>query len=185
MTAGRSIYHQEMPHASGHLKGTQLWLNLPRAQKMTAPAYRDITAKDLKIFEDEQTYVKVIAGTFRGKKGPVKGTYVDPLYFDVSIRPKGIFETGIPAENTVFLFMLNGSIQFEDGGSAEFPEVRGVLLSHGERISILSEKGARYLLIAGRPLQEPIAWGGPIVMNSQEELREAFAEIRNGTFVQD
>lgn len=108
-----------------------------------------------------------------------------PLHFDVSIHPKGIFEMKIPAENTAFLFMLDGSIQFPDGGSAAVPEVRSMLLSQGERIAIDSEEGARFLLIAGKPLHEPVAWGGPIVMNTQEELSEAFAEIRNGTFVQD
>ena len=185
MTAGRSIFHQEMPNSEGHLKGTQLWLNLPRAHKMTAPAYRDIQAKDLVIVEDEQIHVKVMAGTFRGKVGPVKGTYVDPSYFDVSVRPKGTFEMDIPAEEKVFIFMLGGSIQFPDGGSVTVPEDRGVLLSQGELIAIHSEKGARFLLIAGKPLHEPVAWGGPIVMNTQEELSEAFAEIRNGTFVKD
>jgi redox-sensitive bicupin YhaK (pirin superfamily) len=185
MTAGRSIIHQEMPNPKERILGTQLWLNLPRASKLTHPAYRDIQAKDVVIVEDELVHVKILAGTFRGKKGPVKGTYVDPFYFDVTIHPKGKFEMDISAEEKVFLLLLEGAIQFPDGSSADAEEERGVLLSEGERVAVHSEKGARFLLIAGKPLHEPIAWGGPIVMNTQEELEQAFKEIQDGNFIKD
>jgi redox-sensitive bicupin YhaK (pirin superfamily) len=185
MTAGRSIIHQEMPNPKERILGTQLWLNLPHANKMTDPAYRDIQAKDLTIVEDKQVHVKILAGTFRGKTGPVKGTYVDPLYFDVTIHPRGIFEMEIPTEEKVFLLLLEGSIQFPDGSRTDVEEERGVLLSEGERVAIQSDKGARFLLIAGKPIHEPIAWGGPIVMNTQEELQRAFKEIQDGNFIKD
>ncbi|MDO9545829.1 MAG: pirin family protein [Pelolinea sp.] len=185
MTAGRSIIHQEMPNPKERILGTQLWLNLPRANKMTEPAYRDIQAKDLAVVEDEQMHVKILAGTFRGKTGPVKGTYVDPIYFDVTIHAKGKFEIDIPAEEKVFLFLLERIIQFPDGSIANVEEERGVLLSEGDQVMVHSEKGARFLLIAGKPLHEPIAWGGPIVMNTQEELRHAFKEIQDGDFIKD
>ena len=185
MTAGRSIIHQEMPNPKKRILGTQLWLNLPRANKMTDPAYRDIQAKDLSVVEDEQVHVKILAGTFRGKTGPVKGTHVDPFYLDVSIHPMGKFEIEIPTEEKVFLLLLEGKLQFPDGSSADIEEERGVLLSEGERTAVDSEKGARFLLVAGKPLNEPIAWGGPIVMNTQEELQQAFKEIQDGNFIKD
>jgi quercetin 2,3-dioxygenase len=183
MTAGRSIIHQEMPNSKERILGAQLWLNLPRAHKMTEPAYRDIQAKDLIIVEDEETHVKIIAGTYKGKKGPVSGTYVDPFYLDITIHPGGTFTVQIPSEENVFLLMLEGNIQFPNGTHADVSETCGALLSEGDIVEVQSEMGARFLLIAGKPLNEPIAWGGPIVMNTQEELSTAFKEIQEGNFI--
>ena len=184
MTAGRSIIHQEMPDTTGRILGTQLWLNLPRAHKMTAPAYRDISAEDVPSVENGDVQVRVVAGAFLGVHGPVRGTYVDPIFFDITIHPGGIFQANIPVEENVFLFLLNGRVFFPDGMSASAPDIRGILLGSGERVKLSSEDGARLLLIAGRPLREPVAWGGPIVMNTQDELREAFRQMQDGTFVQ-
>jgi quercetin 2,3-dioxygenase len=183
MTAGSGIIHQEMPQPAEHMLGAQLWLNLPAAHKMTEPAYRDITAKDLAIFEDETLLVKVIAGDFKGKKGPVSGTYVDPLYMDAAIKPGGHFEPALPETETAFLLMLEGEIQFPDGKKASAADTKGVLLTNGGQASIGAENGARFLFIAGRPLREPVAWGGPIVMNTREELSLAFKELDSGTFI--
>jgi quercetin 2,3-dioxygenase len=183
MTAGSGIIHQEMPQAADHMLGAQLWLNLPRADKMTEPTYREITAADLAVYEDADVLVRVICGEFMGKKGPVKGTFVDPFYFDVTIHPAGTFAMDIPAEETVFLLLLSGTIHFADGAQIESKRARGILLTSGEQIHITSAEGARFLLMAGKPLHEPVAWGGPIVMNTREELRQAFREIDEGTFI--
>jgi len=183
MTAGKGILHQEMPQPTEHLLGAQLWLNLPKAHKMTEPAYRDITVNDLKIVENEDVHVKIMAGEYGGQKGPVSGTYVDPVYLDITVKSNGIFSYRLPNEDTVFLLLLEGSFRIDEE-EVNADEVRGALLDKGERIEISSKNGARFLLIAGKPIGEPIAWGGPIVMNTQEELRHAFAQIRNGTFIE-
>jgi len=185
MTAGRSILHQEMPDPSLPILGTQLWLNLPAAHKMTVPAYRDITESDVPIYDKDGLLVRVLAGTFRGVTGPVRGTYVDPVYLDVTVSPHGTFSLAIPAKNTAFIFLLEGRLDFPEDRSVLAPETRGVLLSQGEHIRIQSEPGSRFLFIAGQPLNEPIAWGGPIVMNFQEELHTAFQQLRARTFIQD
>ena len=122
MTAGSGIIHQEMPQPAEHMLGAQLWLNLPAAHKMTEPAYRDITEKDLAIYEDDQLLVKVIAGSFKGKKGPVSGTYVDPMYMDVTVKPGGSFEPDLPEVDTVLLLMLEGEVRFPDGKTVSAPD---------------------------------------------------------------
>jgi hypothetical protein len=183
MTAGKGILHQEMPQPTKHLLGAQLWLNLPRAHKMTEPAYRDITAHDLRIVEDENVHVKIMAGQYEGIRGPVSGTFVDPVYLDVAIKPGGTFTYQLPEDDTVFLLFLEGRLVI-GGEEVNTDDSRGVLLNKGADVEISSNRGARFLLIAGRPLGEPIAWGGPIVMNTQEELHHAFAQIRNGTFIE-
>ncbi len=183
MTAGSGIVHQEMPQKSNRMLGAQLWLNLPKENKMTHPAYRDITIDDLKTHEDENVKVNIICGEYKGLKGPVKGTYVDPIYFDVEIKPKKTFEYSIDEEEKVFILMIKGKIKFDSGESADFNKEKGILLTQGDKIEIQSQKGARFLLFAGKPLNEPIAWGGPIVMNTQEELSTAFKELDEGTFI--
>jgi redox-sensitive bicupin YhaK (pirin superfamily) len=184
MTAGKGIIHQEMPQPAERMLGAQLWLNLPRANKMTTPTYRDITAADLAVFEDESLHVNVIAGTFNGKTGAVKGTYVDPVYLDVTVKPGGTFEMAIDTEETVFLLLLEGQIEFAENRRFEAIKTRGVLLTKGDRIQFRSDAGLRCLLMAGKPLHEPVAWGGPIVMNTREELQQAFDELNQGTFIQ-
>ena len=184
MTAGRSILHQEMPDPSLPIRGTQLWLNLPRANKMTAPAYRDIKEEDVPVYDASDVLVRVLAGSFRGITGPVKGTYVDPLYFDVTIHPHGTFSLDIPENDTAFVFLLDGEIEFHEDRTLTSPQTRGILLTKGDHVGVHSDTGARFLFIAARPLNEPIAWGGPIVMNTQEELRAAYQQLRTGTFIQ-
>ena len=183
MTAGSGIVHQEMPQKSDRMLGAQLWLNLPKENKMTEPAYRDITIKDLKTHEDENSKVNIICGEYKGLKGPVRGTYVDPIYFDVEIKPEKTFEYSIDENEKVFLLMIKGCIKFDNGDNADFNNEKGILLSQGDEIKIHTSDGARFLLFAGKPLNEPIAWGGPIVMNTQEELNTAFKELDEGTFI--
>jgi hypothetical protein len=150
---------------------------------MTEPAYRDITEKDLAIYEDDQLLVKVIAGSFKGHTGPVSGTYVDPMYMDVTVKPGGSFEPDLPVSETALLLLLEGEVQLPDGRAASAPDTKGVLLTYGGQVVIGSEKGARFVFVAGKPLHEPVAWGGPIVMNTREELSLAFKELDEGTFI--
>ncbi|MEE4194713.1 MAG: pirin family protein [Anaerolineae bacterium] len=183
MTAGSGIIHQEMPQAAEHMHGAQLWLNLPRKDKMTDPAYRDITASDLAVYEDEDVLVRVICGDYKGHVGPVKGTYVEPFYFDLEIKPGGTFTMDIDPEETVFLLLVQGSLSFPDGSVYGKAQSKGLLLTKGDTIQLSSVEGGRCLMMAGKPLREPVAWGGPIVMNTREELRQAFSELDEGTFI--
>jgi redox-sensitive bicupin YhaK (pirin superfamily) len=183
MTAGSGIIHQEMPQPAKRMLGAQLWLNLPEAQKMTNPAYRDINAKDLVIVSETNRIVKIIAGDYQGKNGPVKGTYVEPFYLDVSLPPSGEFEYPLPENCTAFFLMLEGAICFPDGKITNVENARAILLSQGDLVKVSSAEGARFLLIGGMPLHEPVAWGGPIVMNTRAELTLAFDELDRGIFI--
>lgn len=183
MTAGSGILHQEMPKKSDHMLGAQLWLNLPKVNKFAEPTYRDITKEDLEVYEDDNIINRIICGQFKGRKGPVSGTYVDPLYFDITIKANGTFNYTIDSEEKVFLLMISGQIEFPDKKTVNETETRGVLLNQGSEISISSDTGARFILMAGKPLGEEIAWGGPIVMNTQDELNQAFRDLDQGTFI--
>ncbi len=183
MTAGSGIIHQEMPQAAEHMHGAQLWLNLPHKDKMTDPAYRDITADDLAVYEDDDVLLRVICGEYKGKVGPVKGTYVEPFYFDLEIKPGGTFTMKVDPEETVFLLLVQGSLAFPDGTKYSKAQAKGLLLTKEDTIQLSSAEGGRCLIMAGKPLREPVAWGGPIVMNTREELRQAFLELDEGTFI--
>lgn len=204
MTAGSGILHQEMPRgdAKGRMHGFQLWANLPRSLKMTKPRYQDVSAKEIpEIVDDDGTRVRVVVGDFWGKKGPVDGIAADPRYLDVFV-PAGKRKT-LPVETTrhAFAYVFEGSGTFRDasqpravatdrvGPSGE--EVRDsignrslVLFDAGDEVTVeAGDQGIRFLLVSGKPLEEPVAWQGPIVMNTPEELRQAYAELRNGTFI--
>lgn len=205
MTSGSGILHQEMPkgNAKGQMHGFQLWANLPADLKMTTPRYQDVDATHIpEIIEDDGTRVKVIVGDFWGQKGPVDGIAADPLYLDIYV-PAGVLKTfPVDTYRRAFAYIFDGSGQFQ---SASAPtgvllekEVRGeevnirdmsgnrtlVRFDTGDSIQVQAgERGIRFLLVSGRPIEEPVAWHGPIVMNTQEELQKAFAELRNGTFI--
>jgi redox-sensitive bicupin YhaK (pirin superfamily) len=204
MTAGRGIIHQEMPKgdAAGRMHGFQLWANLPSSLKMTAPRYQDVKAPDIpEIVDDDGTRVRVVCGTFWGRSGPVEGIAADPIYIDVSL-PAGAKKT-LPVEVSrhAFGYVFAGSGQFRDASDprpvktdgldssgAEIPGVIGnrslVLFDRGDEVVVQAgDEGMRFLLVSGKPLEEPVAWYGPIVMNTQEELQQAFAELREGTFI--
>jgi redox-sensitive bicupin YhaK (pirin superfamily) len=205
MTSGSGILHQEMPrgNANGQMHGFQLWANLPRDLKMTTPRYQDVEAKEIPVIqEDDGTVVKVIVGNFWGKTGPVDGIAADPQYLDVFV-PAGVKKI-LPVDTyrRAFAYVFEGAGVFA-GASAP----SGVLLEKevmGEEVNIrdlsgnrtlvkfdtgdsvtvqAGEEGIRFLLISGKPIEEPVAWHGPIVMNTQEELQTAFKELRNGTFI--
>jgi redox-sensitive bicupin YhaK (pirin superfamily) len=205
MTAGSGIIHQEMPKGdeAGRMHGFQLWANLPASLKMTAPRYQDVTAKDIPtIVDDDGTAVRVIVGSFWGKRGPVDGIAADPIYLDISVPP-GVRKV-IPVETTrhAFAYVFAGAGSFRDASAprgvltdttGEIDE-SAVLDVSGNRTLILFDRGdevvvqagpegVRFLLVSGKPLEEPIAWHGPIVMNTQDELRRAMQELRDGTFI--
>ena len=182
MTAGGGIIHQEMPRGDeqGRLWGLQLWANLPASEKMGPPRYRGFTSADIpEIPLDKDGSVKVIAGTWKGTRGPVEGVAINPEYFDVILGPdQTFFHTPPPGENHL-IYLLRGDLSSPalSGGTA------GLLESTGTVNFTAGQDGARFIWISGRPLKEPIAWQGPIVMNTQEELREAFRQYQDGTFL--
>jgi len=207
MTAGSGILHQEMPQGDPHGKmhGFQLWANLPASQKMTAPRYQDVSAGDVaEVTDNDGTRVRIICGTFWGKTGPVQGIAADPRYLDVSIPPGR--RKVLPVETTrhAFAYVFEGSGTFRDasaptgvlteqvGTSAVLtratPGEAGnrslVLFDRGDEVVVQAgDAGIRFLLVSGKPIEEPVAWYGPIVMNTEEQLRQAYAELRDGTFI--
>ena len=205
MTAGRGIIHQEMPagDSAGQMHGFQLWANLPSGLKMTAPRYQDVEGKDVpELTDDDGTHVRVIIGDFWGQKGPVDGIAADPLYLDVSVPAGKTKRLKVDTYRNSFAYIFEGSASFADAsaptGVLLEKEVMGeelnirdlsgnrtlVRFSSGDEVSVTAgPQGVRFLLIAGAPIQEPVAWHGPIVMNTQAELRQAFTELNNGTFI--
>jgi redox-sensitive bicupin YhaK (pirin superfamily) len=205
MTAGRGILHQEMPQgdAQGRMHGFQLWANLPSSLKMTGPRYQDIKAAEIpEIIDDDGTIVRVVCGDFWGRRGPVEGVAADPRYLDISV-PAGKRKTlPVELERHAFAYVFEGSGSFRtasqpfgilteksDGGNDILVrEQTGnrslVLFDSGDEVTVQAgDQGIRFLLVSGKPIEEPVAWYGPIVMNTQAELQQAFAELRSGTFI--
>jgi quercetin 2,3-dioxygenase len=186
MNAGSGIIHQEMPKSDGEkMYGFQLWANLPASQKMMKPGYQEITANTIpEINIENNIRIKVIAGEFQGIRGPVKDVVADPVYFDITVPEKSEFTIDVNADYTVFAYVFEGEGFFDDQTKTPLKTGEGALLDDGSKIKIQTEgSSVRFILIAGKPLNEPIAWQGPIVMNTQEELETAFKEYQNGTFI--
>ena len=205
MTAGSGILHQEMPkgNAAGQMHGFQLWANLPSTLKMTDPRYQDIAGNDVpQIIDDDGTVVKIITGNFWGKAGPVDGIAADPLFLDVSIPPNGRKTLPVDTRANAFAYVFAGQGSFVDAstpvGVRVEKEVAGqelnirdmtgnrtlVRFGNGDDVTVQAgPDGVRFLLIAGRPLQEPVAWHGPIVMNTRAELQQAMRDLQNGNFI--
>ena len=194
MTAGCGIVHQEMPlgDESGVIEGFQLWVNLPAADKMMQPRYQGVSDAEIPLVAlAHGALVRIIAGEVGGVRGPVEGIVTDPEYLDVTIPPGARFEHASVAGYTVFAYVIAGRACFaENPADTEEPDFvedgTAVLFGDGDRVVArsLDDKPARFLLVSGRPLGEPIAWGGPIVMNTEEELRSAFQELEDGTFAE-
>ncbi|MHB9026695.1 MAG: pirin family protein [Armatimonadota bacterium] len=186
MTAGSGIIHQEMPAApGGSLWGFQLWTNLPAARKMMPPRYRGITAAEIPtVAHPGGAGIKVISGEMHGTRGPVRDIVTDPAFFDITVPPATTFTHAMPSDNTVFAYLYDGVARF--GEDADLYGAGSIILfePEGDSIAVTAAvQPARLLLCSGKPLGEPVAWQGPIVMNTREELREAFREFNNGTFV--
>jgi redox-sensitive bicupin YhaK (pirin superfamily) len=210
MTAGSGIIHQEMPKGDQHgrMHGFQLWANLPAALKMTTPRYQDVTGKDIpEVVDDDGTKVRVICGSFWGATGPVDGIAADPRYLDVSIAPGRRKTLPVETSRHAFAYVFAGSGTFRNASQPRAVTTESVgqvdsevarlttateeignrsliLFDRGDEVTVQAgEQGIRFLLVSGKPLEEPVAWYGPIVMNTQEELRQAVAEIQQGTFI--
>ncbi|HOI89898.1 MAG TPA: pirin family protein [Candidatus Rifleibacterium sp.] len=182
MTAGSGIIHQEMPKPPGKMLGVQIWLNMPASNKMGEPAYGDIVADKIPLIKDQNCEIRLISGSYKGTEGAFRGRYVKPLFMDVNLPAETDFELETPAENTVFSYNFYGSGIFSDG--KEYAGKTTLLFEQGELLQFRSGKeGLRMIILSGPPLKEPVAWGGPIVMNTQEELDLAFEEIETGQFI--
>lgn len=180
MTAGSGIMHQEMPMASPRMLGAQLWLNLPAKDKMAKPHYRDIRTENIPEVRENGVTVRVIAGDYKGAHSD-DGDFVKMLYLDVELAPGARFEMNTDSASTLFVYIVSGEGLFGEGEA--HPAKRALLFEEGEPFAASSDKGVRFLLFAGRPLGEPVAWGGPIVMNTRQELQQAFDELDHGTFI--
>jgi redox-sensitive bicupin YhaK (pirin superfamily) len=204
MTAGSGIIHQEMPKGDpdGRMHGFQLWANLPAALKMTPPRYQEVKAGDIPVItDDDGTHVRVVCGRFWGRRGPVEGIAADPIYIDVAVPPGKRKTLPIETTRNGFAYVFGGTGKFcnasdplavptEPAGwadtapPAEVDNRSLVLFDRGDEVTVQAgDAGIRFLLVSGKPLQEPVAWYGPIVMNTQEQLQQAFEELRRGTFL--
>ena len=184
MTAGSGIIHQEMPKPCERMLGAQLWLNLPAEHKMAPPKYREITKEDIPAINEEGKTIRVIGGSYKDISGAVEGDYVKILYLDVELKDGAQWELDTESDYTVFVYITQGEASFEAEENSMIAEKHGVLFSEGDVLRVkASGKGARFMLISGKPLKEPIAWGGPIVMNTKEELEQAFKELDENTFI--
>jgi len=186
MTAGSGIIHQEMPHRSeGLMRGFQLWANLPAKNKMMHPRYRDIKKEEIPEFAvNEKVQVKIISGNVNGTKGPVQDIVTDPEYIDVAIKPNGAFKHPVKEGQTVFAYIFEGAGFFDNKQKEMTNKGSVALFADGDFVEIYTkDKPVRFLLISGKPIGEPVAWNGPIVMNTENELRIAFQEYRNKTFI--
>jgi redox-sensitive bicupin YhaK (pirin superfamily) len=196
--------HQEMPQgdAHGRMHGFQLWANLPSSLKMTAPRYQDVTAGEIpEVVEDDGTRVRVVCGEFWGQKGPVEGVAADPSYIDISVPPNKSKRLKVETTRNAFAYVFAGSGTFRDASdpravlteSAVDPNAAPkydvsnhslVLFDRGDEVAVQAgPEGIRFLLVSGKPIEEPVAWYGPVVMNTQQELQRAFQELRKGTFI--
>lgn len=190
MTAGSGIYHQEMPQGDSHgsMHGFQLWANLPAKDKMMPPRYQDITSEEIPMVNRKDgVKVKVIAGTYQGTTGPVKDVVISPEYFDVSVPGALDFSMATEPENSLMLYIHGGSgMIYSQSEEIHLENRMLLLLDRGTSIKLKShDDGLRFLYISGRPIGEPVAWRGPIVMNTQEELQRAYDELANGSFIKD
>jgi redox-sensitive bicupin YhaK (pirin superfamily) len=202
MTAGRGIIHQEMPKGDpqGRMHGFQLWANLPASLKMSPPRYQEIKSAEIaEVTDDDGTHVRVICGDFWGKKGPVEGVAAEPTYLDISVPAGKKKRLPVDITRNAFAYVFAGGGKFANasepqavktetvGGGEAYTQAGNhslVLFDRGDQLEIQAgEEGVRFLLVSGKPLGEPVAWRGPIVMNTQEQLREAFEELNKGTFL--
>jgi len=185
MTAGRGIVHSEMPEQEeGLMRGFQLWVNLPARDKMTAPRYQDIEPDRIpEVTMQDGTRVRVVAGTVNGKQGPVSAVATDPIYLDVALAPGGRFEHELPAGHAAFAYVYEGAVAIgaPPAGTA-VAHGRLAVLSPGRRVAVTATAAARFILVAGRPLGEPVVKYGPFVMNTADEIRQAVRDYQSGRF---
>ncbi|MBF8295605.1 MAG: Pirin domain protein [Bacteroidetes bacterium] len=187
MTAGSGIIHQEMPNGdpNGFMWGFQLWANLPASQKMMDPRYREVTHDQIpEVSLPGGVTIRVISGKVNGTEGPVRDVVIEPEYLDVMMPPNKEFTHAIPSGHTALAYIFGGEACFTEGRNALVVNEHLILFDDGEQVTVTTkESPVRFLLLSGNPIREPVAWHGPIVMNTQEELQIAMEEFRNGTFI--
>ena len=204
MTAGSGIIHQEMPTGDsiGRMHGFQLWGNLPSSLKMTDPRYQDVKSGDVpEVTDDDGTHVRVVCGEFWGVRGPVDGIAAEPTYLDISVPPGKRKVLPVETSRHAFAYVFAGSGKFSNASDPRAVKTESlipgtppliedadnrslILFDNGDEVTVQAgEQGIRFLLVTGKPIGEPVAWRGPIVMNTQEELRQAFSELDRGTFL--
>jgi redox-sensitive bicupin YhaK (pirin superfamily) len=204
MTAGSGIIHQEMPKgdAAGRMHGFQLWGNLPSSLKMTDPRYQEVKSEEIpEVTDDDGTHVRIVSGNFWGKKGPVDGVAADPVYLDVSVAPGKTKNLPVETTRHAFAYVFAGGGKFCNASGPLAVPTEGVqwsdthppaqagnrsliLFDRGDEVCVQAgDEGIRFLLVSGKPLAEPVAWYGPIVMNTQEQLQQAFRDLEKGTFL--
>ncbi len=182
MTAGSGIIHQEMPKAAPRMLGLQLWINLPRVHKMTTPAYWDIKAKDILELKKEDQTIRIISGELEGLRPEVQPKYVAARILDVQLKAGATFTLDTPQDKTVFLYLFEGLL-INSALQNPIQDHSVALFSHGDTLSLSAKNESRFVIFEGMPLNEPVAFGGPIVMNTQAELMQAFKELDEGTFI--
>ncbi len=183
MTAGGGILHQEMPQSVPHLLGLQLWINLPAKDKFARPKYRDILAETLPAMREDGAEIRILCGEYKGLAGAMQADYVPAVYLDARLEPGRVWTVETAPGNTVFAYLLEGEVSCEEGGEPLAPH-RAVLLGDGDFARFeAGAEGARFVFLSAPPLKEPVAWGGPIVMNTREELDTAFRDLRWGAFL--
>ena len=184
MKTGGGIIHSEMPAMSdGKLHGFQLWVNMPAKLKMSKPEYIYLDAKQIKIYKDEEKKIKIIAGKFKNYEGPVRGHNVEPIYFDIELREENEFKFDLPLSHNSFIYLVEGNIKI---GKDEHQRIDGsslIVLKKGKNLNVKALKRSKFLLIAGKPIGETIARGGPFVMNTKQEILQAMEDYNNGNFI--
>ena len=184
MKTGGGIIHSEMPAmANGKLHGFQLWVNMPAKLKMSKPEYIYLDAKQIKIYKDEEKKIKIIAGKFKNYEGPIKGHNVEPIYFDIELREENEFKFDLPLNHNSFIYLVEGSIKI---GKDKHQRIDGsslIVLKKGKNLNVKALKRSKFLLIAGKPIGEAIARGGPFVMNTKQEILQAMEDYNNGNFI--
>ena len=184
MTAAGGIIHSEMPiMKEGKLHGFQLWVNMPAKLKMSKPSYQNIEPKEIPEFKDQEKKIKIIAGKYQDKIGPIKGISVDPIYMDVELEKDKIFNFIIPSSHNAFVYLVNGEIKIGNKKHEQLKNSNLICLQNGNDLKISAIKKSKFLVIAGKPIGEPIARGGPFVMNTKEEILKAVQDYHSGNFV--
>ena len=184
MTAGSGIIHQEMPRPTDRLLGGQLWINLPAKHKMTEPRYKPIVGKDIPVIEEKNAKIRVLTGEYKSTPGATQGDFVKATYLDITVQADSEWELATDPSHTVFIYILEGKGTFGYDYPKTVSQKNVVLFTEGDFLKVITtEKEIRFLLMSGKPLREPIAWGGPIVMNTHEELMRAFEELNTKKFI--
>jgi len=184
MKTGGGIIHSEMPAMSeGRLHGFQLWINMPAKFKMNKPEYIYIDAKQMQVKKDDEKKIKIIAGKFENVEGPVKGHNIEPIYFDVELKKDKEFNFKLPLTHNSFIYLIDGEIKIGDRSHDKVIGSTLIILANGEKLNIKGNTNSKFLLISGKPIGEPIARGGPFVMNTKQEILKAVEDYHNGTFV--